>query len=183
MSVNSDRDELERQQRKQKIEKHLNEGSTKAQHKAAPKTKRKAEPPDALPTEPTASAAPTTEERQLAPSVPVHDASAPHGLRYRPLKAWERWEGNRVVQFRPMTKREREAEEDAQFLASASKADQAHKEKVKRAKQESDAWAKEDRQRREHEEQTGMRPWESGRYVSVEEAIKRGYLAGGGGED
>ncbi len=177
MSIASDRTELERQQRKQKIEQHLKEGSAKAEHKAAGKAKRKAtrtvEPQLAL------SPSSPTEEAQTVSSVPVHD-SAQNGLRYRALKPWERWEGTRVVQFRPMTRREREAEQDAKFFASVQRDNAAHSEKVKKAKQESEAWAKEDRHRREHEERTGMRPYEPGRYLDVEDAAKRGYLNGSG---
>lgn len=174
MSIASDRTELERQQRKQKIEQHLNEGTAKAPRKAAPKAKRKADTKP-QPQEPLAVS--TAEDK---PSVPVHDASAPNGLRYRALKPWERWEGCRVVQFRPMTRREREAEEDAKFFAAVQRDTAAHAEKVKKAKQESEAWAKEDRQRREHEERTGMRPYKPGRYLDIEDAARRGYLNGSG---
>ncbi|MEK6803932.1 MAG: hypothetical protein AABZ34_14880 [Nitrospirota bacterium] len=178
MSVSSDRTELERQKRRQKIEQHLKEGTAKAETKAASQATRKAKPKAEPQTDLAASAVPattttTTEERL---SVPVHDPAAPNGLRYRPMKAWERREGNRVVQFRPLTRRELEAEQDAKFFAAVTKDDEAHKEKRKKADEESKRWAKEDRQRREHEEQTGMRPWEPGRYISVEDAGKRGYL-------
>ena len=111
-------------------------------------------------------------------SVPVRDASAPNGLRYRPMKPWERMEGDRLVQFRPMTRREREAEQDAAFFAAVRKDDEAHKEKQRKADEECKRWAKEDRQRREHEERTGTRPYEPGRYLDIEDAEKRGYLSG-----
>ncbi len=184
MSIASDRTELERQQRKQKIEQHLNEGSAKAEHKAAAKAKGKAKRKATRTAESQRPLSPSspTEEAQNVSSVPVHDDSAPNSLRYRALKPWERWEGCRVVQFRPMTRREREAEEDAKFFASVQRDTAAHAEKVKKAKQESEAWAKEDRQRREHEERTGMRPYEPGRYLDIEDAIKRGYVSGSSGK-
>lgn len=173
MSVKDDRKifEEEKRARASKIGSYLkSKGPTKAEHKATPKAKRKA---DTTP-QPQAPLAVSTAEDK--PSVPVHDDSAPNGLRYRALKSWERWEGTRVVQFRPMTRREREAEQDAKFFASVRRDNAAHTEKVKKAKQESEAWAKEDRQRREHEEQTGMRPYEPGRYLDIEDAAKRGLL-------
>lgn len=173
MSVNSDRDEMERQKRKRKIEKHLTESAEpKAKRKAQPKAETKPEPQPA----PTPQTLPT-ENRPI--SVPVRDASAPNGLRYRPMKPWERMEGNRVVQFRPMTRREREAEQDAKFFASVQRDDKAHKEKQRKAEEEGKRWAKEDRQRREHEERTGMRPYEPNRYLDIDDAEKRGYLTGG----
>ncbi|MCW5797208.1 MAG: hypothetical protein KIT40_01800 [Nitrospira sp.] len=177
MSVKDDQKifEEEKRARVSKIGSYLKgKTSTKAEHKAVPKAKRKA---DTTPQPQAPLVVSTTEDK---PSVPVHDASAPNGLRYRALKPWERWEGVRVVQFRPMTRREREAEEDAKFFASVQRDTAAHAEKVKKAKQESEAWAKEDRQRREHEEQTGMRPYEPGRYLDIEDAAKRGYLSGSG---
>lgn len=179
MSIASDRTALERQQRKQKIEQHLKEGSAKAEHKAAPNAKGTAKRKATRTEEPQSPLTPPspTEVLQSVSSVPVHDSSAPNGLRYRALKPWERWEGNRVVQFRPMTRMEREAEQDAKFFASVSADDQAHKEKVRKATQEAEAWTKEDRQRQEKEERTGMRPYEPGRYISVEEAAMQGYGA------
>lgn len=177
MSISSDRTELERQKRSRKIAEHLKEDPVKAKRKAnlkaeltvqqhTPKTEP-APTPQTLP----------TENRPI--SVPVRDASAPNGLRYRPMKPWERMEGNRVVQFRPMTRREREAEQDAAFFASIQRDDKAFKDKVRKEQQETERWAKEDRQRREHEERTGMRPYEPGRYLDMEDAEKQGYLTGG----
>ncbi len=170
---------MERQKRKRKIEKHLSEDAEpKAKRKAQPKAQPQIETAPAPEPAPTPQAS-TPENRPI--SVPVRDASAPNGLRYRPMKSWERMEGNRVVQFRPMTRREREAEQDDAFFAAIRKDDEAHKEKQRKADEECKRWAKEDRQRREHEERTGMRPYEPGRYLDIEDAEKRGYVGGGGG--
>ena len=155
---------------------------TYLQGKAEPKAKRKAQPKDAHTSAPKVESLAELEAAQgeipPAAASPSSLASAPSVTHVPTLKPWQRWERNRVVQFRPLTRRELEAEQDAKFMASVRKADQAHKEEKRKAEEESKRWAKEDRQRREQEERTGMRPWEPGRYISVEEAGKRGYLTG-----
>lgn len=191
MSVSSDRTELERQKRRQKIEQHFKEGTAKAETKAASQATRKAQLKDAHTPAPKVESLAELEALQgeipPSPVVPPSAASpfsspapTPSVSSVPALKPWQRWERNRIVQFRPLTRRELEAEQDAKFFASVTKDDEAHKEKRKKADEEAKRWAKEDRQRREHEERTGMRPWEPGRYISVEEAGKRGYLAGNG---
>lgn len=88
MSISSDRTELERQKRKQKIEKHLKESAEpKAKRKAQPKLEPKMELKGETKPEPQTL---PTENRPI--SVPVRDASAPNGLRYRSMKPWERME-------------------------------------------------------------------------------------------
>ncbi|MBS0169419.1 MAG: hypothetical protein JSR62_03625 [Nitrospira sp.] len=176
MSVKEDQEAFEKEKtaRASKIKTYL-------QGKAEPKAKRKAhpkaKPQAALPAETMAEpSTPSTVNQPI--SIPVRDSSAPNGLRYRPMKPWERMEGNRVVQFRPMTRREREAEQEFKFLASVKRDDEAHKEQRRKADEEAKQWAKEDRQRREHEERTGLREYEPGRYLDIEDAVRQGYIQG-----
>jgi hypothetical protein len=97
-----------------------------------------------------------------------------------PLRPWQRlnrW--GRREQYRPLTSAEHDAVQDEILLKKCFDEDQAYREKVRKAEAEEEAEQKATRKRAEHEARTGMRPYEPGRYCSVEEARRKGYLGGG----
>lgn len=116
-------------------------------------------------------------EQQANEEAKAQDRLAnPHNVKLYP---WERLSFNklRAEQFRPMTRAEREAFEDAQFLKKCFDEDQAHRAEIKKFQAQEQAEQEAAQKRAEKEARTGMRPYEPGRYCSVEEAYRRGYLS------
>lgn len=96
---------------------------------------------------------------------------------YPPLRPWEKVGAfGRREQFRRMTARELEQENDRIFMESQKRQDDAHAKRVAAFEREQAAEEKAARKRAEHEARTGTRPYEPGRYCSVDEAIRRGYV-------
>lgn len=97
-----------------------------------------------------------------------------------PLQPWEKIGAfGRREQFRPMTSRELEQENDRMFMESIQRQDRVHTKKVATFEQEQAAEEKAAKKQREHEAKTGKRPYEPGRYISLDEARRRGYLDSG----
>lgn len=96
------------------------------------------------------------------------------------LQPWEKIGAfGRREQFRPMTSRELEQENDRMFMESIQRQDRAHATRVAAAEQELEVEQKAAKKQREHEARTGRRPYEPGRYISLDEARRRGYLDSG----
>lgn len=115
-------------------------------------------------------------EAHLEQTQPDKPQAAPPRI-YPPLRPWEKIGAfGRREQFRPMTSRELEEETDRMFMESQKRQDEAHAKKVAAYEREQAAEAKAARKRAEHEARTGRRPYDPGRYCSVEEAIRRGYV-------
>jgi hypothetical protein len=94
---------------------------------------------------------------------------------YPPLAAWERIEKGRRVQWRPVTTRELEAENDRLFMEAQRRQDKAHADKVQAAVEEAKREQKRLDQKREHERVTGRRPMQKDT-CSLDEARRLGYL-------
>lgn len=168
MKFKKQRDEEERLERAAKIKAHLNR-----EGKATAPTYRDDAPLDWSQEKPAATA---KEE-------PQYPATAPTRI-YPALQPWEKIGAfGRREQFRPMTRAEQEAVQESIFLKKQYDADQAYREKVRQAEDEAKAELKATLKRVEHEARTGMRPWEPGRYCSIEEARSRGYLGSGSAEE
>lgn len=184
MSVKNDERELQAQARKQKIKDLLNsEGAAKAKPQAASPAPAYDDdaPLNWSPDEEQAHQAKREEARRArqqqeadAQAAQAERAANPYNIR---LKPWERLSVNKrwAVQFRPLTSAEHEAVQDAVFLKKQFDADQEHREKIRRFQAQEKAEQEAARKRAEHEARTGRRPYERGRYCSVEEAIRRGY--------
>lgn len=115
-----------------------------------------------------AKAAPTTEPKAAQP------------LLSPPLRPWEKIGAfGRREQFRPMTSRELDEESDRIFMDGQRRQDEAHARKIATYEREQAAEEKAAKKQREHEAKTGKRPYEPGRYISVDEARMRGYLDSG----
>jgi hypothetical protein len=111
------------------------------------------------------------------------DQSAPKAaepLIYSPLQPWEKiGVFGRPEQYRPMTSREFDQENDKLFMASQQRQEEAHAKKVAAAEQEQSVEQAAAKKRAEHETKTGKRPYEPGRYVSLDEARRRGLIGSG----
>lgn len=163
MKFKKQRDEEERLERAAKIKAHL-----KKNDKTAPQY------PDDEPLN-------WSQEEQAPRLAEGSQPAAPKAVQpriYPPLQPWEkldRW--GRRYQARPLTRAEHEAVEDAAFLKKQFDADQAYREKVRKAEAELEAEEKATKKQAEREARTGMRPYEPGRYCSLEEARRRGLIS------
>ncbi len=188
MSVKSDEKELQAQARKQKIKAILNEGKAepKADLKAAPQAPTYAdEPLNWSQDEELAHQAKSEEARRERIQREAEEEAAQAARAANPynvkLHPWERLSVNKrwAVQYRPLTRAEHDAMEDAAFLKKQFNADQAHRERIRRAEQEAEIEQEAALKRAEHETMTGKREYDPGRYMSIEEARRRGYLDSG----
>lgn len=119
-----------------------------------------------------------------AKAEPTTEPKAAQPLLVPPLQPWERlnrW--GRREQWRPLTSRELDQENDRLFMESQKRQDLAHAKKVAAFEQEQAADEKAAKKQREHEARTGRRPYEAGRYISLKEARRRGYLDNVDSED
>lgn len=102
---------------------------------------------------------------------------------YPPLQPWERLGAfGRREQYRPLTSREVDQENDRLFMESQQRQDAAHAKKIEAAELDQKAEQRRNDKQHEHESRTGKRPYEPGRYVSLEEARRRGFLGSGTAE-
>lgn len=189
MSVKSDEKELQAQARKRKIKAILGEAKPKATPKAEPQADSQAPtyddddaPLNWSPDEEQANQAKREEARRARRQQEADEQAAqaeraanPYSIRLQP---WERLSVNKrwAVQYRPLTHAEHEAVQGAAFLKKQFDADQEHREKIRRFQAEEKAEQEAARKRAEHEARTGRRPYDPGRYCSVDEAIRRGYV-------
>lgn len=153
MSVLTDEEDMKKLERDKKIRTHLSKGTAKAK-----------KPPGTHTTE---------EPLGVSPEAP----QPPKCLLIPPLQPYERLGAfGRREQWRPMTPREADEDQDRLFMASQFAQDQVHAAKVAKAEQEQQAEQKATKKRIEQEARTGKRPYEPGRYISLEDARSRGFL-------
>lgn len=163
MSVKRDAEDMKKVERGRKIRAHLAKTSPPATAKADSKVELGAAKADH-------KAEPSTQPRLQ------------ESLIYPPLQPWERlnrW--GRREQFRPMTSREFDQENDRLFMESQQRQDEAHAKKVAAAVEEQKEEQKRIDKQRAHEQRTGMRPYGRDHTCSLEEARRRGYLGSGTG--